>query len=281
LKKATLFYLIIILLIAFFIRILLYDKIEYQIYGSEDHIIEYATALMLGIISFLLFKTSYLLKKLGHQRIISILIAIAGLAFFFGMGEEISWAQRIFDIETPARLKEINSQEELNFHNVHSYFFNATLVHVMCVFALSLGAFRLFGVKSVAGFPVPKLPYSLAILVLLVYTHNTSIYFHRFQIAAMAIFIAIVTVAALLNKKYKLLTLCIFTGLCFYYVPIAVRKLSQRFFNENIPMEYREFLICFALLFYAWQVYTHFKANKEKKFTWFRRDRSKSLVNLA
>ena len=37
---------------------------------------------------------------------------------FFGFGEEISWGQRIFGIETPAGLKQANSQQETNLHNL-------------------------------------------------------------------------------------------------------------------------------------------------------------------
>lgn len=41
-----------------------------------------------------------------------------GLLFFFGAGEELSWGQRIFGIETPASLSAVNEQEELNIHNL-------------------------------------------------------------------------------------------------------------------------------------------------------------------
>src|SRR5688500_16187413 len=36
----------------------------------------------------------------------------------FGAGEEISWGQRVFDIETPSSLMERNAQKELNLHNL-------------------------------------------------------------------------------------------------------------------------------------------------------------------
>lgn len=48
------------------------------------------------------------------------LFAYVGLAalFLFVAGEEISWGQRIFDFETPDELREINTQDEFNFHNL-------------------------------------------------------------------------------------------------------------------------------------------------------------------
>ena len=43
-------------------------------------------------------------------------LGLAGL-FFVIVGEEISWGQRIFDFATPEGLREINTQDEFNFHN--------------------------------------------------------------------------------------------------------------------------------------------------------------------
>jgi hypothetical protein len=45
------------------------------------------------------------------------LLLLAGL-FFAGFGEEISWGQRIFGIQTPPLLAELNEQQELNVHNL-------------------------------------------------------------------------------------------------------------------------------------------------------------------
>ena len=38
----------------------------------------------------------------------------------FVVGEEISWGQRIFEIQTPDFLKEVNKQHEINFHNLRA-----------------------------------------------------------------------------------------------------------------------------------------------------------------
>jgi hypothetical protein len=39
---------------------------------------------------------------------------------FISFGEEISWGQRIFGIETPAFIADANRQSELNFHNLYA-----------------------------------------------------------------------------------------------------------------------------------------------------------------
>ena len=45
-------------------------------------------------------------------------IILFSIIFFFGFGEEISWGQRIFNIETPNFFIENNLQSETNIHNL-------------------------------------------------------------------------------------------------------------------------------------------------------------------
>ena len=90
---------------------------------KEDGLYEYAGAFLflLTAISFFFlamkpnfYKTN---KKSGKMpgRIYFWLFAFL---FLFAFGEEISWGQRIFNFETPQAIKEINMQQEFNFHNL-------------------------------------------------------------------------------------------------------------------------------------------------------------------
>ena len=90
---------------------------NFQIYVKEDGIIEYSTAFFLlfgSLISLFLF-----VKSIKNKRF---LITLTSLMFFVGLffvaGEEISWGQRIFQIETTDYFKEKNMQGELNLHNL-------------------------------------------------------------------------------------------------------------------------------------------------------------------
>jgi hypothetical protein len=86
---------------------------------QEDGLIENLTAIFFGLSSFAFtifaYRSAFLKEKtrLGYFMVISWIL----LMFVFA-GEEISWGQRIFDIETPSALKEINLQEEINIHNI-------------------------------------------------------------------------------------------------------------------------------------------------------------------
>lgn len=51
----------------------------------------------------------------------NVFLLLLALVFFFGFGEEISWGQRIFGVQTPEPLREINEQSELNIHNLSGF----------------------------------------------------------------------------------------------------------------------------------------------------------------
>ncbi|MEP4197157.1 MAG: hypothetical protein ABJL99_16145 [Aliishimia sp.] len=83
------------------------------VFAREDGIVEYATALFLFFACFTL---------IGHARRnsgrVAILLGVYALAFFFAAGEEVSWGQRIFGIESTEFFTENNYQGETNLHNL-------------------------------------------------------------------------------------------------------------------------------------------------------------------
>jgi hypothetical protein len=83
----------------------------------EDGFIEWITSLTLfGAVCFSIHRLVTAHRLFGYRgKFILLLVAAVCL---FGAGEEISWGQRIFDIETPASLMERNAQQELNLHNL-------------------------------------------------------------------------------------------------------------------------------------------------------------------
>ena len=75
------------------------------------------------------------------RPLIFLLTTIGGAAiFFFGAGEEISWGQRIFGVETPEWMEEHNRQKEMNLHNLVIGGVNINKL----VFSKILGVFLLF-----------------------------------------------------------------------------------------------------------------------------------------
>lgn len=78
--------------------------------GKEDSLFEYLTAL-----AFLLTSTLFFIIYLRRKRLIHLVFA---LVFFVGMGEEVSWGQRIFNFQSPEYFKDNNIQHEFNLHNL-------------------------------------------------------------------------------------------------------------------------------------------------------------------
>ncbi len=66
------------------------------------------------------------------KQIVSILILLSG-SFLFIFGEEISWGQRIFNLESFGVFNEYNAQKELNSHN----FFNPLFILIYPAVGLS------------------------------------------------------------------------------------------------------------------------------------------------
>ncbi len=112
LSKVSFFICLLILLLSF----LLYEfsLLPWRWY-QEDGLFENISAILHFGSSFLfLFLILYKRKKNPP-----ILISIMFFTLFFLLGmEEISWGQRIFNIKTPEFVKEINTRNEINIHNI-------------------------------------------------------------------------------------------------------------------------------------------------------------------
>jgi hypothetical protein len=81
----------------------------------EDGPIEYAGfACFLGA-SALAFVAASRIRRAHRPALAAVTL---GALLLVAAGEEISWGQRLFEIETPAALVDGNRQDELNLHNV-------------------------------------------------------------------------------------------------------------------------------------------------------------------
>lgn len=152
----------------------------YGFFVVEDGILEWTTVVAMGVAAVVSlrrllkgFRTFGLMKKF-------VLLSIVVLAVF-GIGEEISWGQRILGLETPEWFTENNYQNELNVHNLvfgdirfHKDIFPKAL---LLFFLLYLGVLtplysRFPRIRSLLdgwGIPVPKnyqiISYVVAILI--------------------------------------------------------------------------------------------------------------------
>ena len=112
-----------VLSLALFVGITIWmilDVDTVRLHMREDGVIESITAILFFVSAigfFVVMAKSEFLKERGTRSAYVITLAWALLMVIFA-GEEISWGQRIFLLETPEILREINKQQELNIHNI-------------------------------------------------------------------------------------------------------------------------------------------------------------------
>ena len=145
-------------------------------YAQEDGFAEYGTAFILACISLFLitrlFRLWSIKPALWKIGVISMI-----LLFLFGAGEEISWGQRIFNIESSEYFKQNNAQQETNLHNmivgetkINKLVFSKILTVVLVIYLLILPFLyrSIVPIKKLVdafAVPIPRLKHTLAFLL--------------------------------------------------------------------------------------------------------------------
>jgi hypothetical protein len=121
-----------------------FRPVDYVRFISEDHFGEYASS-MAWLVGSLLMVGLALWRGRGVRRWVWLVV---GLGLFAVGMEEISWGQRIFGIETPQWLEQVNDQGEITFHNtIETVYLHAKTGAVIGLWALG---------SLVAGWRLPR-----------------------------------------------------------------------------------------------------------------------------
>jgi len=102
-----------------------YDPVSFSFLIAEDHFAEYGTSVSFGLAGITLLILS-LAPGPKIRRVVWMLIGITALVI---AAEEISWGQRIFNIETPVAFSEHNTQSEASLHNLAVFQFHDDRLH--------------------------------------------------------------------------------------------------------------------------------------------------------
>lgn len=120
-SKPFVYIVVIVYIVLGFSTLSLEDRFAYYLF-SEDRYFENIGAFSFFLTSLLFFYTFLLTIKTQSRdaffRMRQIVFFMLALMFLFGGGEEISWGQRIFNIETPEALARVNAQNEITVHNI-------------------------------------------------------------------------------------------------------------------------------------------------------------------
>lgn len=151
LSKRTIFPLISLTIIAlFYSGFLILDANQIETLTKEDGLVESIGALALLASSIIFIRLFYDVD--GEKDLLSFktrknfFFITFGILFLIGFFEEISWGQRILNVDTPRFFNLINSQHEINFHNL--IFFHGNDPHGFRKdnFGLLLNPDRLFSI---------------------------------------------------------------------------------------------------------------------------------------
>jgi len=149
-----------------------------NVYVVEDGYVENITALIifLGGVLMLYRFLKLGMKKNGWFKFTTLSVA---LAFIFIAGEEISWGQRIFNVESSEFFMENNAQSETNLHNLevgnvklNKLIFGQiiTTLIIIYLFIVPILFRRLKGFDKLLdklAVPVPKVHHSIAFILFL------------------------------------------------------------------------------------------------------------------
>lgn len=120
--KSKFFYICIALYIITSYQVLTFSNKIGAFFLSEDHYFENIGAASFFLASMIFFYGFWKIRTVRSVDKIFIVKKLAflilALLFFFAAGEEISWGQRIFNVQTPDALNAINNQGEITVHNI-------------------------------------------------------------------------------------------------------------------------------------------------------------------
>jgi len=165
-----------------------YTDLNYfdTVYAIEDGFVENSQFIMLLCSSLLLF---YYFFKFFKRKNASwkLGVLVMAIAFFFASGEEISWGQRIFHIQSSEYFIENNAQHETNLHNmvvdgekVNKIIFSQLLTVILVIYILILPILyrKVKSIKKLANLfavPIVKWHHTIAFLIatgLIVFVHS-------------------------------------------------------------------------------------------------------------
>lgn len=156
-------------------------------FAVEDGFVEWGTSIAL-FIAFIVSVRRYFRSQQRFKLRGKLILLFVAFVCIFGAGEEISWGQRVFNIETPETWKERNAQEEFNLHNltfewngeeikINKLVFGRGLTLALITYLFIMGplyrrrpGFRRFIDRL--GIPIATVPQTIAYLVVVAFVET-------------------------------------------------------------------------------------------------------------
>lgn len=235
----------------------------------EDGKVETLTALFLFAASVSMLVHAVFLFK-SRRVLLAVLSIIIALAFFVFSGEEISWGQRIFDIESSEFLEAHNEQGETNLHNIQTDLFNIVYHYGALVFLIILPLYKKQAAKLFEKLHVKVLTHfipsawvaipSFTLLALLdprFLFHTEKLYVTVAYLLALLIGLVVLAaqyMKATKGKDRKTLGLLSLSLALMLLGLIASSIYHDESLSPNMLAEYKELIIATGLFSFAFQL---------------------------
>jgi hypothetical protein len=197
-------------LLAFFTRLLPFDVFFEAV--KEDHIVEYAQFWVLFLGSIGCAWHGWTAVKL-RQPVLALFFSICTLGLFFVAGDEISWGQRIFGIESSQAITQVNAQNETTVHNLYAVQWAVIYGYIALSLFGSYGAVITWYIR-----PLRKLHHLVPEKILIGYFLFSLIFFTAQGIVLGGIW----------HKWAEIAELYLYTGLVLWLILLGKHLLPQR-----------------------------------------------------
>ena len=226
--------------------LLVFGVDAYRALTREDALVENSTALLFFLTALLLLAIAARGRGVPGRW----LYILGVFAFVFAAGEEISWGQRIFGFETPNYLRDINTQNEFNLHNIEGVSLNRIYrVGIMLLCVVTIAAY--FARKSsLFGVPFPSILVMSCFLVVYAYRARDLVgKFPLFLFAEQYLLLLLFGAYACFSRKRRLFTL----SALFLSVIVLEQFILHTF--AGYPWEAQEYLFSIACVVYAGELF--------------------------
>lgn len=237
----------------------------------EDFIVEYATAIasLIGALVLLVLSFPMLKNKEVLQGIFAIILS---LGFFIVAMEEISWGQRLFGIESNEYFAENNMQGEINLHNFDTNLTMLLFWIITFTFFVLLPLFKERTLKVLKkikleslGLFIPGRWLTLIYAIALGFTIN--LYLANIIMMVFTLMTLIYYLVALPDDLKKLKIPIVTTLLTVFVSLVLIHLVNYETLGvrSSATGEYKEFIICVAIMMYSIDVSFRYKSVPLKK----------------
>ena len=239
----------------------LFQPTIFNILSKEDNIIEWGSAILLFASCFISILAFIKIKDtLSNSKMNKVSLALLGLVFFTIAMEEVSWFQRVLEIETPEIFGN-NIQNEMNLHNFATsyvenlYYFGTFVFLVALPFMRFL--FPFISKNSYLKIFVAR-PF-IGVIGVIAFAYNFdmwNIIFTQIAFFGSLVILCVFYFFSIVKKEKHIIL--------FTIIIIIASQLSFLGYGKNFDRiwevtEYKEFLISITLFIYSLDIFFHIK----------------------